>query len=77
LIPTDQPSTCHPVCISAATLRLQTSTMISHQDPKSRPEQHMTIDVPLDDTLYEKGQAKDLLQADTDIALIIALSRLQ
>jgi hypothetical protein len=73
---TDQPSVCHPVCTSAATLRSQTSTMIPHQDPGSRPEQLMMSDVFLDDTLRENTPEKDPLQAETDIALIIALSRL-
>jgi hypothetical protein len=77
LIPTDQPSTCHPVCTSAATSRSQTSNTVRHQDPESRPEQHMTIDVRLDDTLHEATPEKGLLQADTDISVIIALCHLQ
>jgi hypothetical protein len=50
--------------------------MIPHQDPGSRPEQLMMSDVFLDDTLRENTPEKDPLQAETDIALIIALSRL-
>jgi hypothetical protein len=51
--------------------------MIPHQDPELRPEQLTMSDVFPDDTLRENTPEKDLLQAETDIALIIALSRLR
>jgi hypothetical protein len=74
--PTDQQPTCHPVCTSAATLRSQTSTIVHHQDLESRPEQHMTIDVSLVDTLPEKHPGRDLEQIE-DTTPIIALSQPQ